>query len=198
MCAGGANEDRAARPVRRDRNDDPTAREAMQAQITELDRFLTLVAAEPATTQPPPPARVVPLLPPSIALNCGTPVTGSWDWYQVNYGYRYNSYVPIVEWAIDYGDGRNYAANDEPTAIKDAYWHRYQSPGTYQVNASVTDVNGLVAHASCVFQWNGNGGNQVSDSGDLDCEDIGEEVYIDDEDPNNLDADGDGIGCEGW
>jgi hypothetical protein len=35
------------------------------------------------------------------------------------------------------------------------------------------------------------------ESGDLDCEDIGEEVYIDD-DPNGLDADGDGIGCEGW
>jgi len=40
---------------------------------------------------------------------------------------------------------------------------------------------------------------QPSDeSWDLDCEDIGEEVDIDGYDPNNLDADGDGVGCEGW
>ena len=33
---------------------------------------------------------------------------------------------------------------------------------------------------------------------DLDCADIGHEVQIDDDDPYNLDADGDGVGCEGW
>jgi hypothetical protein len=33
---------------------------------------------------------------------------------------------------------------------------------------------------------------------DLDCEDIGEEVWVGDYDPNYLDADGDGLGCESF
>ena len=33
---------------------------------------------------------------------------------------------------------------------------------------------------------------------DLDCEDIGEEVWVGDYDPNYLDADGDGWGCESF
>lgn len=38
-----------------------------------------------------------------------------------------------------------------------------------------------------------------SGGGDLDCEDIGYEHEIDpDDDPYNLDGDGDGIACEGW
>jgi hypothetical protein len=37
-----------------------------------------------------------------------------------------------------------------------------------------------------------------SDNYDLDCEDIGEEVWVGDYDPNYLDADGDGWGCESF
>jgi len=33
-------------------------------------------------------------------------------------------------------------------------------------------------------------------SGDLDCPDFGQEVWVGSYDPNNLDADGDGWGCE--
>jgi hypothetical protein len=33
---------------------------------------------------------------------------------------------------------------------------------------------------------------------DLDCADIGHQVEIDDGDPDGLDADGDGIGCEAY
>lgn len=33
---------------------------------------------------------------------------------------------------------------------------------------------------------------------DLDCVDIGQEVWVGGDDPNYLDADGDGWGCEGW
>jgi hypothetical protein len=36
------------------------------------------------------------------------------------------------------------------------------------------------------------------DPGEIDCEDVGEEVYIDDDDPYYLDGDNDGVGCEGW
>src|SRR5690349_16728111 len=36
------------------------------------------------------------------------------------------------------------------------------------------------------------------ESGDLDCADIGHSVEIGPDDPNGLDADGDGIGCESY
>ena len=36
------------------------------------------------------------------------------------------------------------------------------------------------------------------DGFDQDCEDIGEEVWVGDYDPDGLDADGDGWGCETW
>lgn len=35
-------------------------------------------------------------------------------------------------------------------------------------------------------------------SGDIDCVDIGKEIWVGSDDPNGLDADGDGWGCEGW
>jgi hypothetical protein len=36
------------------------------------------------------------------------------------------------------------------------------------------------------------------DSYDQDCIDVGEEVWVGDYDPDGLDADGDGWGCEIW
>lgn len=38
----------------------------------------------------------------------------------------------------------------------------------------------------------------VDDPSDFDCEDIGGEVWVGDDDPNGLDRDGDGWACEGW
>ncbi len=37
-----------------------------------------------------------------------------------------------------------------------------------------------------------------SDNYDQDCADVGEEVWVGDDDPDGLDADGDGWGCEIW
>jgi hypothetical protein len=34
--------------------------------------------------------------------------------------------------------------------------------------------------------------------GDLDCADIGFEHFVGSDDPHHLDADGDGVACEGW
>ncbi len=36
------------------------------------------------------------------------------------------------------------------------------------------------------------------DDYDQDCADVGEEVWVGDDDPDGLDADGDGWGCESW
>ena len=37
-----------------------------------------------------------------------------------------------------------------------------------------------------------------SDDYDQDCVDVGERVWVGDDDPDGLDADGDGWGCEWW
>lgn len=114
---------------------------------------------------------------------------------------------------MDYGDGKSYVARDEPSAKKDVYWHSYRTPGVYTARAWVVDSNGLRAEAKCVFSWSGGraivpsggvggdggGGNSGGGGGgDLDCEDIGEEIWVGDYDPNGLDGDGDGWACEGW
>ena len=99
---------------------------------------------------------------------------------------------------ITYGDGASFVAYDEPAAQRDVDRHRDESPGFYTVDAWVTDTTGLSARASCAFHWSGSGGSAADTSGDLDCADIGEEVWVGDDDPYNLDGDGDGYGCDGW
>ncbi len=123
-----------------------------------------------------------------------------------DFGYRWMSWLPIVEWGIDYGDGNQYAAHDEGSARDDVYWHKYQSPGSYPVRAWVIDSAGRRTEAACTFTWlDGGWSNPVPDngspdypSGDLDCEDIGHQVWVGNYDPNGLDGDGDGWGCDGW
>jgi len=39
------------------------------------------------------------------------------------------------------------------------------------------------------------GGGYTSD---VDCAEVGQEIVVSGNDPNGLDADNDGIGCEGW
>ncbi len=43
----------------------------------------------------------------------------------------------------------------------------------------------------------GDSGYPAYDGTDLDCADIGREVDVSGADPHGLDADGDGVGCEG-
>lgn len=56
----------------------------------------------------------------------------------------------------------------------------------------------------CEGWWGGmylgydSGGSSYDYEYDEDCEDVGEEVWVGDYDPDGLDADGDGWGCEGW
>jgi hypothetical protein len=135
-----------------------------------------------------------------IDLDCGSGVVGTWDWYEVSYGYVFNSAAPIDEIGIDYGDGNSYVASDAGDAEQNAFWHRYESPGSYLVHAWIKDSHGLSAEASCYFTWEGSGGGGgwSPSRSDLDCADIGYEHYVESGDPHGLDADGDGIACEGW
>jgi len=108
---------------------------------------------------------------------------------------------------MDDGDGKSFVAHDEATARQDVNWHRYNSPGSYTARAWAADSFGRRDEAACTFTCFGgsNGGGGASPSynddddhysGDLDCEDVGAEIWVGDDDPDGLD--GDGYGCDGW
>ncbi len=84
-------------------------------------------------------------------MNCGPPAAGNWNWYHKSFGSGWISRLPIVEWGIDYGDGKQYAAHDETSAREDVFWHEYQSSGSYLVRAWVIDSAGR--RAACTFTW---------------------------------------------
>jgi hypothetical protein len=105
---------------------------------------------------------------------------------------------PIREIGIDYGDGNSYVSNNAGDAEQNAFWHRYEGPGWYLVQAWISDSNGLTADTSCYFTWEGSGAGGSPSRGDLDCADIGYEHYVEPGGPHGLDADGDGIACAGW
>jgi hypothetical protein len=86
-------------------------------------------------------------------IQCGSAGTGSYDWYRVEFGYAYSSAAPIVEWGVNYGDGKSYSAFEESAARNDVYWHKYTSPGSYQATAWVVDANGLRDESSCTWNW---------------------------------------------
>jgi hypothetical protein len=155
----------------------------------------------PTTRLPSPPASRPPLTtrptPPTITLDCGPPVRGTWDWYEVEFGYWFRMSSPVVEIGIDYGDGNGYVTADASDAEENSFWHRYHAPGNYPVRAWITDANGLTSETACTFAWLG-AGLPPSSGGDLDCVDIGFEHPTPPGDPHGLDADGDGVACEGW
>lgn len=197
---------------------DPAITAAIEVEIVQLKQYFDGVAAnDPTTTQPAPPPPSPPPPPPpppttaararggspTIQLNCGHPGNGDYEWLHVTYGYATRSSEPLVEWGMDYGDGNNYVAHNEAEARADLYWQKYYSPGTYLATAWVVDSFGRRGDATCTFVWyqrtsGGRSDDDYTDSGDLDCDDIGEPVYVGDDDPNNLDGDGDGWGCEAW
>ncbi len=61
----------------------------------------------------------------------------------------------IVEWAMDYGDGRGYASSTKEDAEKNLYWHEYKSPGSFLAVATVTDSEGRTGTDTCTntFSW---------------------------------------------
>lgn len=107
----------------------------------------------PPTTRPP--TTYKPRTPPpSITIDCGPAVSGSWDWYRVNYEYSFSGGSEIVQWGMEYGDGRSYVSYNRGQAETDVYWHKYTSSGSYTARAWVEDVDGRTDSDSCTFRWN--------------------------------------------
>lgn len=137
---------------------DPNERASLQADMDRLATFLSTRAPASTetpvvTTAAPRPTTTIRQTPPHVAVECGSAGTGAYDWYRVDFGYSFTSTAPIVEWGMDYGDGKSYSANEETAARNDVYWHKYYSPGTYRATAWVVDSNGLRDEASCTWNW---------------------------------------------
>ncbi len=78
------------------------------------------------------------------------------------------------------------SSDPSPTDLSDPYTSDYSEPDPPDYSDSYSpDYSDSYTYGS-------------PGSGDLDCVDVGHEVSIGGNDPNGLDADGDGIGCEGW
>jgi hypothetical protein len=175
--------------------------ESDHAELLEL-----LASQPPPTSQPNSTTVVVRGLPPVVELDCGFPYAGDWEWFRMEFGYFYDADARIVEWGIDYGDGNTYVVDTDSEARVDLYWHKYWSDGSFNVRTWIVDEYGRRAADSCIFSWTrtrsvnrgGSDDNYYDTGGDLDCEDVGHEVYVGNDDPDNLDGDGDGWGCEGW
>ena len=59
-------------------------------------------------------------------------------------------------------------------------------------------VAGLIGRRSCSQCAPGLAAYPAWQGRDLDCRDVGRPVCVIGRDPHGLDADGDGVGCEGW
>lgn len=59
-------------------------------------------------------------------------------------------------------------------------------------------ISALLVPALSACEYDAGGQEPSYEGVDLDCEDVGREVIVSGSDPNGLDGDGDGVGCEGW
>jgi hypothetical protein len=137
---------------------DASSRREMQSDMDQLESFFAAQAA-PATTTPtttttqPTTTSTLPRTPPKLRIDCPSTAEGDWEWYHVDFGYLFEGYAPIVEWGMDYGDGKSFTTDTEASAEEDLFWHRYQAPGSYRATAWVIDANGKRVEDSCTFNW---------------------------------------------
>lgn len=60
---------------------------------------------------------------------------------------------PLSFWEMTYGDGGAYMAENETDAVRDVFWHIYESPGSYEPEVIVSAADGLTASDTCTFDF---------------------------------------------
>tara|TARA_Y100001970_G_C14199721_1_gene840392 strand:- start:144 stop:1079 length:936 start_codon:yes stop_codon:yes gene_type:complete len=117
-----------------------------------------------ATDLPPPPTPTPTPEPakPRINISCPTDFSENWQSVRVPFGYSYwpsdkssntKDGSTISQIKIDYGDGRSYTSYSFADVEKNLFWHRYYSPGSFDVNVTYKLTNGMVDTAQCSFLW---------------------------------------------
>jgi len=137
----------------------PSARRSMQDEMAQLAAFFdgggapaptSTTTTQPTTTTSP---STTVALPPKLELSCPSNAREPAESYRLDFGYSIEWTSPIVEWGMDYGDGKSHVANSEASAEQDLYWHTYHSPGRYRAVAWVVDANGSRVENGCTWEW---------------------------------------------
>jgi len=89
---------------------------------------------------------------PTIAITCPGTETETQARYRAKFGHTetYRSFGSI---SIDYGDGKDFGSTLEDSGLTGAFWHVYDTPGTFTVVVIITDGDGISATASCTHTW---------------------------------------------
>lgn len=135
------------------RNDYASSREEI---VTDAEDY-------PVATAPTTP----PIVNPRLNLGCPSNDAGEWAWYTANFGASWQpTSSPIVEWGIDYGDGKRYVATQETDAVSNTYWHKYVNDGSFIVRAWLRALDGGYTERSCGFNltfWRRTYGTRCAD-----------------------------------
>ena len=92
---------------------------------------------------------------PTIEILCQENVVGTYGWYQQSFGgsWNWDRLAGFGSITVDYGNGKSYTSWTNEDAQKNAFWHKYYSPGSYTVTATITDDAGQKDVASCTWTW---------------------------------------------
>jgi hypothetical protein len=83
--------------------------------------------------------------PPLVSITCPPDSYSN----KIYFGGEWEVFTPRATVAINYGDGRSYKTS-RLSYFNSAYWHTYQSTGTFTVRIVLTDAAGQSASGSCV------------------------------------------------
>jgi hypothetical protein len=122
--------------------------------VQQASAVPTIPSSTTTTTLPPTTTTTAYVAPPALTIICpdghapyvGKP--GRWG-----FGTQWQWSTASATLAIDYGDGHNYLAHGVDDMKKAALWHNYERPGTYTVNAMLTDDLERTASSSCTLDW---------------------------------------------
>lgn len=89
---------------------------------------------------------------PVITISCPPTETETEAQYRATFGHT-ASYSAFGSITIDYGDGKSFSSRSESSGITGAFWHVYDTPGTYTVTVTLTDADGVSDSASCTHTW---------------------------------------------
>lgn len=114
-------------------------RDAVQAEMT----ILTTTTTTERVPQPDDPV---------VTISCPATETETQTRYRATFSHT-ESYVAFASISIDYGDGHDFSSRIESSGLDGAFWHVYETPGTFDVEVVITDRDGREATASCTHTW---------------------------------------------